>query len=518
MANTVALSRLQLLYGLCLPLAVLLGFFLADPLEMSALAVVGMVLAVLCSPLLIKCHHPLLIVSWNACLAPAFLPGSPYLWMLITVPSFVLALVARSTDSDRRFLSPSAVTWSLLTLLAVTLLTATLTGGIGIRVLGGDQYGGKRYLYITFSIAGFFALASQGIPRERAARYVGWFFLSGLTALAGHIIYWIGPKAYGLFNLFPPVWAAGQAQMTERVDAVAGGARFGGFTQASVLFLCFLLARYGVRRLFDLARPWRCCLFLGALVGVLYAGFRSALILFALLLAVVFLLEGLHRTRAMIIALVTGALVVVALLPILPRLPYVVQRSLAFLPLPVDPMVRQDVSYSNNWRLEMWKDVLPDLPKYLLMGKGYALDPRDLEIALEGSWRGKVGGWTGARVAGDYHNGPLSVFVPLGGAGSLAFLWFLFAGGRVLCLNCRHGDPALRFINQLLFGCFIARTIFFFAVFGCLWLDLAVFVGLVGFGLSLNPDIWQSPAMSTKLAVKLATGEPAPGQSQHSFK
>ena len=81
MANTVALSRLQLLYGLCLPLAVLLGFFLADPLEMSALAVVGMVLAVLCSPLLIKCHHPLLIESWNDCLAPAFLPGSPYLWM-----------------------------------------------------------------------------------------------------------------------------------------------------------------------------------------------------------------------------------------------------------------------------------------------------------------------------------------------------------------------------------------------------------------------------------------------------
>ena len=66
--------------ALCLPLAVILGYFLTDPLEPSSVALVGFVFAALAVPLMMKWHHPLLIFSWNAALAPAFVPGQPALW------------------------------------------------------------------------------------------------------------------------------------------------------------------------------------------------------------------------------------------------------------------------------------------------------------------------------------------------------------------------------------------------------------------------------------------------------
>lgn len=495
MANTAAISRLRLVYGLCMPLAVLLGFFLADPHQQSTVAVVGMVLAVLCAPLLIKWHHPLLILSWNASVAPAFLPGNPSLWMLLAVPALILALAARSTDANRRFVAPAVIIWPLAVLLGIVVLTAMLTGGVGLQALGSQQFGGKAYFYIALAVVGFLALISCGIPSERSGLYTAMFFLPGLTALMGNLIYLAGPKAYGLFDFFPATWAIGQAVATERVGAQAGSARIGGFTEASVLFLCFLLARHGMRGLFDLTRPWRLCLLVAAFVGVLYAGYRSALILFGLVVVLVFLLEGLHRTRLLAGALLAACLLGVVVLEFLPSMPYVVQRSLAFLPVRVDPSVRADVQDSTRWRVEMWRDVISEVPQYLLVGKGYGINPRELDVAIQGRGRGQMPLWSVAAVAGNYHNGPLSVLMPLGGAGLLAFLWLLLAGFRVLHRHCRHGDPQLRFINQLLLGYYLARVILFLAVFGCFHSDLAVFLGLIGFGLCLNATLWHQPTL-----------------------
>ena len=51
MASTFVVSRSQLIYALCLPLAVLIGYFLAEPLESGSIAIVVFVMSVLCLPL-----------------------------------------------------------------------------------------------------------------------------------------------------------------------------------------------------------------------------------------------------------------------------------------------------------------------------------------------------------------------------------------------------------------------------------------------------------------------------------
>ena len=65
MASTFAVTRNHLIFGLCLPLAVLLGYMLADLDDPASRLVVLVALGVLLLPLLMRWHHPLLILSWN---------------------------------------------------------------------------------------------------------------------------------------------------------------------------------------------------------------------------------------------------------------------------------------------------------------------------------------------------------------------------------------------------------------------------------------------------------------------
>src|SRR5208283_5557251 len=92
----------------------------------------------------------------------------------------------------------------------------------------------------------------------------------------------------------------------------------------------------------------------------------------------------------------------------------------------------------------------------------------------------------GTIVVGDFHSGPLSILIPFGLYGAIAFLWFLAAGLRVLHRNWKFGDPALQRVNALLLAAFAGRTVFFFIFFGALHSDIAFFAGLLGLSVALN--------------------------------
>ena len=164
-------SRTQILIGLCIPLAVLIGFFLAEPLDVKTLAVLLGVVGVLLLPLALRWHHPLLILSWNAAITPAWLPGSPPLWMLLSLICFMLLLASRSIREQSVADQVGYVTVPLIVLLGVVLLTAVVTGGIGIRTLGGESYGGRGYVFIIGSVIGYFALTAHRVKPVRVEAY-----------------------------------------------------------------------------------------------------------------------------------------------------------------------------------------------------------------------------------------------------------------------------------------------------------------------------------------------------------
>src|SRR5438105_2313674 len=105
MANrSITIPKAHLIMALCLPLVVLLGYMLAEPMDGGTFAVVAFVLVVLSVPLLMKWHHPLLVFCWNCLVAPAFLPGQPQAWMLMAPVALMFAVLNRAVDPDHRLI------------------------------------------------------------------------------------------------------------------------------------------------------------------------------------------------------------------------------------------------------------------------------------------------------------------------------------------------------------------------------------------------------------------------------
>ncbi len=172
--------------------------------------------------------------------------------------------------------------------------------------------------------------------------------------------------------------------------------------------------------------------------------------------------------------LVGGAVV----LPQAEKLPLMAQRALSFLPGKFHSVARESAQGTLEWRLGMWKDLLPEIPKHLFRGTGWGVDAREFFAVTETGEAGNP--FASTILVGNFHNGPLSVLIPFGIYGAIAFIWFLVAGLRVLHRNWKFGDPALQRVNALLLAAFAARALFFLCFFGSLDSDMAMFHGLAG--------------------------------------
>jgi hypothetical protein len=503
MPNSLAIIRALLIYGLCLPAAIFLGYLLATPLDWMSFVLILLLVFVPLVPVLLRWHHFLLIATWNLSAVLFFLPGKPFVWVVMTFISLVLSTTQRILSRDVTHLSVPSVGRPLLFLLLVVVVTAVMTGGIGMAAFGSEIYGGRRYFMIFAAILGYFAISRLRVPPGRETLYASVFFLMGVTAAIGALpgLISIPPTLYFLFAIFP----IESIQLLFFDPSEETPIRLNSLAPAASAILWYCLARYGLRGTFGLAggyhlfpfrfrggfelqQPWRLVLALFALWMGLQAGFRSVFAFYIVVFAILFFMEGLHRSPALP-AVILGFLCLGALaIPAASKLPLTVQRALSFLPLDIDPVARMSAQSTTEWRVQMWQDILPSVPKYLLLGKGYTINPIEMERArlVPGADSAMI-----AMIAGDYHNGPLTLLVPLGIWGFIAFLWFLVAALRVLWNNYRFGDPALHRINTFLLVYFTVRTLFYFFVFGSFATELYHFTGAVALSIALNGGVRQ---------------------------
>ena len=475
----------MMVYAVCLPLAIMLGFLVSDPLDRNNDITVAAVMFLLVLPLLFRWYHAWLITIWNMSITFIFIPGLLPGWMPVSCIAIAVAIGHYALSRERKFLTTRSVSWSLIFLAVIVFGTAELRGGMHFHAMGDEQVGGKRYLWILVAIAGYFALISQPIPPKKRKLYTTLFMLSGATAVFSDIAAYGGP-ALGFLNIFFPSGPAVQGspvgdEMIERLGGVATGCMAVTFT---------LVACYGIEGILKGRKIWRPLLFFSALICSGFGGYRSIIILIAMTLVLVFVFEGLVRSRLMP-AVLLGILLLGGLtVGFSDRLPLPIQRCLALLPVKIDESVRLNTEASSDWRLEIWRYLLPQVPKYLFLGKGLTFDANDMQMYAEvGNYTagGVVGGQS--TLAGDYHNGPLSIIIPFGIWGVIAFLWFLMASLKLLWANYKYGDPELRKTNAFLLAYFTAKILLFFLVFGGFYSDLALFVGLTGFSASLNGGI-----------------------------
>jgi hypothetical protein len=476
-------------YLFAVPLALILGFLATSPGEVTFM-LVGILVFCLALPLILKWHHGLLVIFWSSAFGLFFLPGQPSLWLVLAALSFGVSFLDY-VMGRRPFLPAPEMIRPLIFLVLVVLGTAWYRGGVGIKALGGAANGGKNYVYIFAAIFGYFALTAGQIALNKSRRMAGLYFLSGTSFALSNLAYALGPAFYVFYYLVPSDAAIGQAASDFGVNDID---RIQGLGEAGVAAFCFLLVMYGIRGLFNVLKPWRFS-FLCLVVGVsFFSGFRSILVLLALIFAFQFYFEGLFRTR---MVLVMGGLFTCLFLSVIlfsSQMPLSVQRAISFLPVSVDSSVRADAMGSTDWRMQMWSIVWREVPKYFIVGKGYSIDPTEMFLTQEAIKGGILGSYEEALLAGDYHSGPLSILIPFGIFGVLAFLWVLYAGFRVLYSNYQYGDDKLRRINSVILSYYLAYVVSFFFVFGAFNSQLCVFLGAVGLSVSLNGGVQRKPS------------------------
>jgi hypothetical protein len=500
MNNAPAILRTLIIYVVCAPVAVFIGYLLANPLDYSTVALYGTLAVVVCSPLLLRWHYWLLLLSWNLSINLFFFKGSPPPWLVMTAFSLLISVLERALSRQSQFVKVPEVTLPLIVLAVVVLGTAKLTGGIGLRMMGSDVYGGRKYVFIIGAIAAYFALTGLRIPPHRVRLALALFFLGGVTAIIGEL-YLVLPSGFNfIFWVFTPDSYATSGDVSGNLMVT----RFSYAAPFSTAVTSYMLAYYGIRGIFLGRRSWRWIVFGLVCAAGLMGGFRYFSAGLALSFTIQFFLEGMHRTKLLPIFGMIGIAGMLLMIPLAPSLPLTVQRALAFLPLPIDPRAAMDAKGSWDWRYKMWESILPQIPKYLLLGKGYGFSADDYEFMGRDSAFHSIDPLQGGLgLSSDYHNGWMSVLMIFGIWGMIAFLWFSVAGINVLYCNYRYGDESLRTVNTFLLATFLVRFLLFMTVSGTgLHMDLSALVGWLGLGISLNGGVCRQPAVQRAAAPK----------------
>jgi hypothetical protein len=493
------LLRSLIVYGVCIVLAIFIGYLAAEfgnYQDSQSLGFIGFTAAILIFPLMMKWHYPLLVFSWSLPISLFLLPGRPNLFLLMVGVSLTISVIERILNREQQFLPAGGIRWPLLFLVVVIIFTAKMSGGFGLRAMGSEVYGGKKYVFLMAGIVGFFALTARPIPKKQAYLYLGLFFGGSLFAVIGDLFAITPSPLRFIFLFFPP---SGGADALGNYEIQLGVTRLGGISTAAVAAFTWMIARYGFRESLLTPKLWRPALLVVLAAGIMLGGFRSAILGILLLLTVLFFLEKLHRTGLVVaVAMLTiggGTLLV----PLAKDLPFTFQRALAFLPLDLTPDARMNAEATSEWRIEMWTALLPQIPQYLLLGKGYAFSAEtfDESIGSNATFQHVIDASDiSLALSSDFHNGPLSVVIPFGIWGVIGWLWFWIAGFRVVWKNYRYGDPDLRHINLFLFAAFIVRCVMFLAVVGDMVSDMTYFAAITGLSIAFNHGVASRPAIA----------------------
>lgn len=485
MTNPAQAMRMLITYAVCIPMAIFVGYLLTDPMDYGTLGIFGLIALLLLSPFFIKYHYSFLIFGLACPATCFFLLGRPPLAQVVVILSLGIAIIERAINSEKRFISVPCMTWPLLYTIAMALFTAEMTGGIGLHALGGDTGGGKKYLNLFIGVATFFALTSRRIPKERRRFYIALYLLPGALAVLGDLFPFL-PSPLNYINLlFPPT----QQVMTD--DVALGTTRFSAFGSAAGVFAIYLIAKHGLRGIFRADKPFR---FLGFIIFfslTMLGGYRTVLITYIMIGGSLFFLEGLYRTRVMLVVILSLIIGGALASTFSDKLPYTFQRAMSFIPgLKFDPKVLADAEGSKQWRETMWRDVWPKVPQYLLVGKGYALSREDFQYmgggAFEGLGVGQDASQQGLAISGDYHNGSLSILMPFGIWGAISYLWVALAGLYILYRNYQYGDPELKTFNTFIFVLQLQGIIGFFLIVGAYAESIGQMTRLIGFSIALN--------------------------------
>lgn len=411
----------------------------------------------------------LAVVTFASALIMPFFPGRPFLWefaallgwtgMLVTVatrrydPRFVRQI------KEHRWLFVGALGYSIV--LVVTMYFR----GVGFRVLGGEQMGGRFYFQqLTCAIFPVVFVMCRFNERLLVRLFALQCLLTATYLVSDFVFSLVADKFWFLLQFIElpndAINFQGQAMRF-------GIRRFQSLAAIGQGFFFLLLVLFGLKDFFGR----RAFLLIPASLGILVLGLPSGHRWFIVIIGLTVLFcayaQRFFTARNTSIAIGVSVLLLSFTYGLADRMPLAPQRALSFLPgIRVDTHARQDAEGTMAMRVILRKIGTEMIPQYFWLGRGFglsALGDRSLE------W--DPTGVTSHLNMGRFYNGFIGLMVNTGVIGTFFMLLFLTSGTllawRIVRFLRIHGcdDPFAR-TSCVVAGLWIANTIGFLFLHG----------------------------------------------------
>jgi hypothetical protein len=350
----------------------------------------------------------------------------------------------------------------ILTFLAVLVLTAAHRG-LGFMQLGGAQIGGMSYvrLFIPLMLYIFAPYLSMDARKWKIA-LIGYCLIGLLPAIADMAFIFSGGAIHHIYHFVRPT-----GKVLTSLDALTMGSgifRLRRLPHFELLLMGLILFRWqGASRILVTGMGLASLLLAGL------TGFRLRIVELGLFVAALGYIGAGRRRAILVIKIAAVALVLLLVLALVtPHLPLAVQRSLSWLPFSgISHVATESAGATSQWRLHLWHAMLDMLPKYWLVGRGFAFGEAHVAEAwfLAGIDPHKV---AYAIATHNYHNGPLGILIDLGILGllvlSVIIILTLLHNYRA-CRQVWH-DKALQWYHRLLLARYASLCLVWFGIYG----------------------------------------------------
>lgn len=354
-----------------------------------------------------------------------------------------------------------ATDFFLIAFMGVLIVTAAVRG-LGLRALGAETWGGMSYIRLWIVGSFFLLTKALKLSERQLVRAIYFMLAMSLLPAIGQIVFLLsGGKIYQQY-LFLEAYVGGLVSSLQALET-GGPVRLHMLGQVS--FTMFMIGAILIERRSIISRA----LYLGvALICVTFSalsGFRGRILYMLFMLAVLELLrDGEIRFRRLWPVVVFLALLTPSIYLLSPILPGSVQRAFSWLPgIEIPWHIRLEATMSTMNRQIVWEMAWNDVPRYLWIGKGFAINPIELQSPSV------IADWVlFSYLSHNFHNGPLSLLVCTGIPGFVFGTLFLVSSCIYFArfLPDVKEFPLIRRAYVFLLANHIYSVISFYIVFG----------------------------------------------------